>query len=289
MAEKLVPGGFLGAGGFTPPGGGGAGTLAATYDMGANAADQTLVLTDVKGGAFILNGTTPGPGFTGVACFEINVIGGSTNFYTKGGFDTSAAFSVISAAGAVWDAYKFGASTANVTGNAAITTATGFNFTTIQAPTVAGNLATCTITHAATLTILGAPIVGANVAITNPYAFWVQSGNVRLDGGQIVKGVDVNAAGPYVVTATDYMLEVRYTAMGAISIQLPALTGGTTLNGRIIPIIDSGYNAAVNAITFVLGNAADKIDNVNANYVQNVSGACFWLKANTTTNNWEFV
>jgi hypothetical protein len=193
---------------------------------------------------------------------------------------------IASAAGAVYDGIKFAASAVSITGNTGIATAAGFNFTTIQAPTIAGDTATCAITHAATLTVTAAPIAGANVTIANPYAFWVQAGNTRLDGGQIRKGVDVNAAGPYVVTATDYMLEVRYTATGAISINLPSIAA--VGNGRILVSIDSGYNAAVNNITLVR-NGADKINNVAGNYVQNVSGSAIWLKANATTSNWELV
>lgn len=37
------------------------------------------------------------------------------------------------------------------------------------------------IATAATFAISGAPIAGANATITNPYALWVQSGNVRFD------------------------------------------------------------------------------------------------------------
>jgi hypothetical protein len=347
-------------------------TLANAYGMGVAATDQTLILTNAKGGAFVINATTPGPAFTGVTAFEINVIGGSTNFYTKGGFDTSSSISVAAAVGAVWnevnllastitltggpavvtalsmvrvgsgvidgagntvsdsynllidaaptgtatltrawsfgtrgaskfegnvviqvsaagmlgpelqlintgsafsdaeaitfcsvsaaakraqvrstvenptgfgtlefwtgltaltekmrisgngnvgingtaataskfqvnasqtiasaagavyDGIKFATSTVSITGNTAITTAAGFNFTTIQAPTIAGNLATCAITNAATLTVTAAPIAGANVTITNPYALWVQAGNSKFDANVLVGG-DIGA------------------------------------------------------------------------------------------------
>ena len=108
-------------------------------------------------------------------------------------------------------------------------------------------------------------------------------GAITVASKQILVG-----ASPYTVLATDFMLEVQSNG-GAITINLPALTGGTVPNGRIIPIIDSGYNAAVANTTFVRGNGADKINSVAASYVQNISGAAIWLKANTTTNNWEIV
>jgi hypothetical protein len=100
---------------------------------------------------------------------------------------------------------------------------------------------------------------------------------------------DVNVAGPYIVASTDFYLEVRYTATGAIHITLPALTGGSQTSGRTIAIKDSGYNAANNSITIDRGNGGDKIENVAGSYIISISGSCLWLKANTTTNNWEIV
>jgi hypothetical protein len=105
-------------------------------------------------------------------------------------------------------------------------------------------------------------------------------------GGVLVKTTDINVAGPYVVTATDYMLCVRYTATDIISIELPSIANAG--NGRVIVSIDSGYNAATKNITLVR-NGSDKINNVAGNYTQNVTGSAVWLKANTVTSNWEIV
>lgn len=52
----------------------------------------------------------------------------------------------------------------------------------INAPTLAGSAATKTITDAATLAITGAPIVGANAAITRTYQLWLQgTDSMRID------------------------------------------------------------------------------------------------------------
>lgn len=56
------------------------------------------------------------------------------------------------------------------------------------APTYAG-VAAMTITTAATLAVSGAPVAGTNVAITNPYALWVQAGNSNFAGSV---GIGVN-------------------------------------------------------------------------------------------------
>jgi len=112
------------------------------------------------------------------------------------------------------------------------------------------------------------------------------NGSTRLYGGLTVRGTDINAAGPYNVAVTDFCLEVRYTATGAIQINLPAIS--TVGNGRVIVVIDSGYNAAANNIT-VARNGADKINNIAGNYTMNTSGDCKRFKSNSTTSNWELI
>jgi hypothetical protein len=87
---------------------------------------------------------------------------------------------VASATSLAWQGILFNASTLSVTGATAVTTATGLNLFEVLAPTIAGNTATCTITYSATMIISGAPVAGANVTITNPYALWIQAGNVRI-------------------------------------------------------------------------------------------------------------
>jgi hypothetical protein len=97
-------------------------TLADAYAMGTGATAQTLILTNATGGAFVINGTTPGPLFTGVTAFEVNVNAGSTNFYTKGGFDVSSVIPVVAAIGVNWDSVHFLASTLTLTGGPATVT-----------------------------------------------------------------------------------------------------------------------------------------------------------------------
>lgn len=109
---------------------------------------------------------------------------------------------------------------------------------------------------------------------------------IPFNGGLTIKCTDVNSAGPYVVQNADYALCVRYTATGAISIDLPAIA--SVGDGRVIGIIDSGYNCAVNNITTVR-SGADSVDNVAGNYTFNESGGTLWLKSNLNTHNWEIL
>ena len=52
----------------------------------------------------------------------------------------------------------------------------------VQAPTYSF-VGASTITNAGTFTISGAPIAGTNATITNPYALWVQAGNMKIGSG----------------------------------------------------------------------------------------------------------
>lgn len=195
--------------------------------------------------------------------------------------------SVASAAGAVWDGIKFAADTLTITGGpGAITSLCKFL---VEGPTVTSAAANVT-TDFYTQRIGVATFVGVGPAsATRNWSLYVE-GNTRFGGAQTIPGKQILVgASPYTVLETDYFLEVQSNG-GAITINLPALTGGTQLNGRIIIIKDSGYNAGVANITIARGNAGDKIDNVADSYTIAVStGLCLWLKANTANNDWEII
>jgi hypothetical protein len=257
---------------------------------------DTLALQSVGGNNYI-DAATGFIQFRGSAAVEIMQLSGSTLNLLLGTTTDAAASrlnvvatkTVAAASGAVWDGVKFATSTLTLTG--ATTPVTALAFFNVEGPS---------ITAASAITVtdfyvqrIGVATFGLGVgpsAVSRSWSLYAE-GNVRLGAGQTWKGTDVNVAGPYVVLDTDMFLEVRYTATGAIQVTLPALTGGTQLNGRLIAIKDSGYNAAANNITVAVGNAADQVENGGAgvSYTINVSGTCLWLKANTTTNNWEIV
>ena len=62
-----------------------AGTLSNTYATGVAAADQTMMLSNANGGGVVINATDPTLNGA-VTAFDIEVIGGSTIFYNRGGF-----------------------------------------------------------------------------------------------------------------------------------------------------------------------------------------------------------
>lgn len=65
-----------------------------------------------------------------------------------------------------------------------------------QAPTWNKTTTSATFTKGATLAVSAAPIAGAGVTITNPYALWVQAGLSEFDGGVNVNG-NVLASGNF--------------------------------------------------------------------------------------------
>lgn len=94
--------------------------------------------------------------------------------------------SQASATSATLNAIDIPSFTVTITGNTAITTAAGFNYTFIGAPTYSAASA-LTITNAGTFVLGGAPIGGGAgpATITNPYTFWVLGGTTRFDGREV--------------------------------------------------------------------------------------------------------
>jgi len=93
-----------------------------------------------------------------------------------------------SAAGATLNAISVSGSTVSITGSTNITTAAGFNYVNVAAPTYSGTGGAKTITNAVTVAIVGPPVAAGDVTITTAITFWVQAGRTRLDGHATVAG-----------------------------------------------------------------------------------------------------
>ena len=188
---------------------------------------------------------------------------------------------VVAAAGAVWNGINFAAPQLTLSG--ATSPITSLNFFLIASPTINAASAVVT-TDFFTCRIGAATFAGAGPAsATRNWSLGID-GSTKFGGGIEVHGTDVNVAGPYTILATDYYLQVRRTATAAISLNLPSIA--VVGNGFTIMAKDSGYNAAVNNITWVR-NGADTVENVAGSYIQNVTGSLIVFVANATTNNWE--
>ena len=89
---------------------------------------------------------------------------------------------------------RFSAQTFTDNNTAGSGTATAAVFYSVATPTLAATNASVTTTDAATWYIAGPPTAGTNETITNPWALWVDSGNVRLDGDLRVDGGDITTS-----------------------------------------------------------------------------------------------
>lgn len=226
---------------------------------------------------------------TGIATLRFLVEGSTGNIAFGGSVTTlpasilniDASKSVVSAAGAVWNGINIASSTLTLTG--AATPVAALSLFNIRAPIVTASSA-ITITDFFACRIGTAIFVGAGPAsATRNWSLGID-GNTKFSGGQTIHGTDVDAVGPYTILATDYYLHVRRTATSTISLNLPSIA--VVGDGFVVMAKDSGYNAAVNNITWV-PNGVDTIENVAGNYIQNIPGSLITFVSNATTNNWE--
>jgi hypothetical protein len=209
-------------------------TLADAYGRGGNAAAQTLILTNARGGALVINGTTPGPAFTGVTSFEVNVNAGSTNFYTKGGFDVSSIIPVAAAAGANWDSVNFLASTLTLTGGP--TTVTKVAMVHVGAATIngAGN----TVSDSYNLLIDTAP--AGTAALTRAWSLGTVGkaqfgGNISIPDGAV--------ATPAINFSTDPTCGFYHTGTGATGLLSVGINSTQAIT--ITPAITRFYTTVV--------------------------------------------
>lgn len=117
---------------------------------------------------------------------------------------------VASAAGAIWDAVLLDMDV-SLSGTTNVTTATGFNMVTLNAPTITDAGTITSISLASTLYIGGAP-TGSGLTLTSAYALWVDSGNARFDGSV---GIGTGTGGPdralEVLDASNPQMRITHT------------------------------------------------------------------------------
>lgn len=117
-------------------------------------------------------------------------------------------------------------------------TATSFAANAFQRPTLAASNASVLCTDAATVYVTNSPANGTNETISNPWAVWVDAGNVRFDG-------------ELVASINPYSLSVAMAA-NAATITLLGVNGATT--GQI-PLKFRSATDTTAALTTVLASA----------------------------------
>lgn len=137
-------------------------------------------------------------------------------------------------------------------------TAAAFSATALQRPTLAATNSSVTSTDAATLYIANSPAAGTNVTITNPWAIWVDAGNVRFDG-------NFQVAGNTTLTGTTTLTgESTLTAFTSSNLLASKPIGGLTY----APAAD-----ASNDITVAIGGASSDDAVATARRFMNLTSA----------------
>lgn len=201
------------------------GSLDAGYDTGGAGAGRTIT---VDTGAVDLTG------------------GGSSA--QAGVLTLSGSQAMPSAASAVWNGF-YCRPAVSLSGSTNVTTATGFNMASFEAPTITDAGTITSITNSATVYISGAP-AGSGLTITNAYALWVDAGAARLDG-------DTTVGGELSVTG-------RLRTSAAADVLLPDITAandtdtGITFLGDTIALTTSGLGVGlrINAFASVSVNSS---------------------------------
>jgi hypothetical protein len=148
----------------------------------------------------------------------------------------------------------------------------------IQAPTYTATAATQTLTAAATLAISGPPVVGANVAITNAYALWVQSGSIAIGTAPLSGATAVAATGGLRMQgngAVEGRIVFRNAADGADVAGLSLQTLDGLYLGGPYPVRPANIAAdAVTGLYWMLGGATQLL--IATSYISFVPSSLYW-------------
>jgi hypothetical protein len=113
----------------------------------------------------------------------------------------------------------------------------------------------------------------------------VRSTDVGVLKNFSIPSVDVNTA-TYTALGTEQLIRAIRTATGACDITLPEIT--SALDGRIIPIKDSGQDCETNALT-ILRSGSDTFEGSATSFLYTVNGESHGFRADFANNNWEVV
>lgn len=165
-----------------------------TFSSGLTNTSGTVtndLITGKAGGQTVTFGT--GSGDNGILTSTSNATKGLVQIGAAALATFNEVLSKTSATSATLNLINFPSNTITIAGTTAITTAAGFNYASVAAPTYT-DVSAVIVTTAATFTILGAPVAAGSVTITNPRAFWVQQGETRLDDQVVVTTANSNSS-----------------------------------------------------------------------------------------------
>lgn len=128
-------------------------------------------------------------------------------------------------------------------GSGTVTSWVGHAF---QRPTLAASNSSVTTTDAASVYIANSPLAGSNETLTNAWSFWVDAGNVRLDG-------DAHVQADLVATINKYSLSASVAA-SALTIALKDRDGNDP--SASVPITFKFRSATATTPTYTIGTVS---------------------------------
>lgn len=97
-----------------------------------------------------------------------------------------------------------------------------------QRPALAAGNTSVTTTNAATVFIASAPVTSTNMTITNPWALWIDQGNVNLGWGTVYASGSVSLSGNLLMRGTT-QVAIRSEAVTSAALAIGGTTGAVLL------------------------------------------------------------
>jgi hypothetical protein len=193
----------------------------------------------------------------------------SANF--SGTVTHNVANTVASGAAATLDDIGVTAATTTLTGTTTVATAKGFNKVSLYQPTYT-DASAVTVSNAATLYIDNAPAQAGSVTITNPWALWVNAGNVKFGGtanqlGTITGGtwngsaVGVQYGGTGLASGTSggipyFNSTTTMASSAALTANMPVIGGGAGVSPSVGTVTGNTTKFATSTGTLTSGHCA---------------------------------
>lgn len=154
----------------------------------------------------------------------------------------------------------------------------------IDNPTYAFVSASGTITDAATLAIIGAPVAGTNAILTNTYAFYVQAGNSRFVGDIRLTGA-TRSFGTFdsniLQIMTNNVTRISFATTGAQTHTMTAQSSSATMFTMTTPVHTGGTQTIMSIVGGAYTGQATTVEMTDINF--NLARTVTWATGGIIT------